>query len=314
MNKLRFELVDKIINDSELTSLEFDFLIQAAKRSDAYGSVRGLYYGEFANELNCHASSFYNLLDSLELRGYIHVQKNHNTDIDIFLLHNNFNNPFTDQIEYKNYINLGINLFWDSAFYEKRAGAKRLMLYLVKRVLAAGANDIKKLNSNRDYYSLNKLFFNRFTENREIAKMLGVQVRMIRDYYQELTDWLSFESGVNLGNKVSDVVTIKRKSALNGGDALRSNKETSKFKKHGDYPYHLHYIRTFCRRFKITGDNGDLEDVADLINQYQRKAVKVGKDIFNLVTSSIQLACDRQSIDGRTVHKILTNMLMPSAL
>ncbi|OJV65234.1 MAG: hypothetical protein BGO41_01340 [Clostridiales bacterium 38-18] len=309
MNKLTYKLADKMISDDKLTSFEFDFLVKASKRADEYGIIKGLYYNEFSKELNCHVSTYYNLLESLENRGYIRVQKNHNTDIDVVLLQNSFYSEDTDSVVYGSYINLGVNLFWDDEFYRTRVGAKRLMLWLLKRVLSAGANDRKKMKSSRDFYSLNKLFFNKFEETKEIVKLLKIQARMIKEYYHDLMKWVSYESKVNLGNTIKDVVTVKRKSALNGSDTLIADKKTFLYTKHGDFPYHLHYVKTFCRRFKVNGNREDFEDVAGLIGQYRNKASKLGKDIFNMVTNSIQMSCFNKPLDGRSVHQVLRNIL-----
>lgn len=291
MQKIKFSLVNRIINEN-ITSLEYDFLLYAAKVCDEKGSIKGLYYAELAKELHCCNAEFYLLRDNLTKKGFIKWEKKDGSDIDITLIDNNFIDD-NGQIIYKDYLNTNISILNDKAFLQLPVGAKKVALELLKRFSASQNN---------------KLWYSAFNLCKVFVKLIGVSYRTIKNYFKILKKWISVGYNVIANQKKYDIVTLL-KNAMTVPQMISTNKKKCKSQKaYPEFFAHKHFIKMFCRRFKIMNEEINLNDTAKLIQQYKGFAKEIGKNTYDIICKAILNTKDLM-LNSKNVHNSLRNIL-----
>lgn len=298
MQKMRYDLYNRIINDTSLSRLEIQFLFWLAMHQDERGYVTGVYYHEMSMQLSCSKSGFYLVRDSLTQKGYISWDKSCNADMDIKLYDNSF--FINGDLVYENYVDLNIEMFSSSEFYKCRAGAIKLAMYLIKRVEAAKAVTYANSFSSDSMESQNarKLWFNPGKYISVIKNILKVKIRSIKEYLEELKKWIGNADVFHEGNKYM-VITVLKKALVRPGKGKKSYPERKSY---------VHKIKTFCRRNSIETDDKNLKDTADLILQYKKIAGQAGLNITNLICKAIELA-GSSVLNSYNIHKTLRNLI-----
>lgn len=291
MQKIKFDLLNSIISDTSLTAKEIDFLIFLCKTNDNNGTCRGVYYKDIVSELLCSKDKFYKMLKGLSDKGYIIYKKNHSTDVDITIIGNNF--IVDGEPIYRDYMSLNYKVFYDNKFLKLKAGAKRLLLDLCKRTLSGQKN---------------KLWFIPYNEYKIYSEKLGVSKRVVKDYFNNIRNWVQVAHNIYSDGKEYDVITFLA-SALNSPQIITKEHGKSQSRKmYEEHSFYIHYIKTFCRRKKIKYNIENLYNTAVLIKQYINKAKENGKSIFNLITKAINTLHDN-ILNSISVHKIIKNFM-----
>lgn len=298
MRKIKAELYNQIINDKSLSRLELRLLFWLAAHQDEQGTVNGVYYSDIVEELHCSVSGFYLVRDNLTEKNYITWDKSDVADMDITLRGNNF--VVNGETIYENYIDTNIAIFKDEEFFNLKAGAIKLGMYFLKRVEAAGAvtmADSETGYSAKEAEQARKLWYNPFNMYKVLKKLIGVDVRSIKDYLKVLKPWIG-EGTVQKEGICFKVITVLKAGIL-------------KSKEKKAYPEREAYkqkIKMFCRRKGIGSDNRNLKDTADLIMQYRNIAARVGCNIMTLIAAAIDNTC-ASVLNSYNVHKSLRNII-----
>lgn len=301
MQKMKFDLYNRIMYDNTLTRNELHFLFWLAAHQDITGLVTGVYYADMAKELNLSTSGFYYVRDSLEQKSYITWEKNFQTDMDIQLHGNSF--LVDGEAVYKNYVDLNIAIFTDKHFFNCKAGAIRLAMYLIKRVESAEAVTM----ANSPVYSgavaekVRKLWFSPIKLFKVLKSLLKVDVRLIKEYFKELKEWIG-NADIQKNGIVYSVITVLKESLVRPG-----NQKTKSYAERKSY---IQKVKTFCRRMKIPISDTDrnLTDTADLIRQYQKLAKEAGCNIYTLLYTSMERTCTGV-LNSYNVHKALRDLI-----
>lgn len=297
MRKIKAELYNNMISDKSLSRLELRLLFWLAAHQDEQGAVTGIYYTDIAEELHCSVSGFYLVRDNLVKKHYITWDKSDMADMDIRLLGNSF--VVNGETIYEDYIDTDIAVFKDETFFKLKAGAIRLGMYFLKRVEAAGAvtmaNALAAMGKEAEY--ARKLWYNPLNLYKVLKKLLGVDVRSIKEYMNVLKPWIG-EGTVQKEGIHYKVVTVLKAGIL-------------KSKEKKAYPEKEAYkqkIKMFCRRKGIDSDRKNLVDTADLIMQYRNIAARAGCNILTLIATAIDNTCT-SILNSYNVHKSLRNLI-----
>ena len=301
MQKMKFDLYNRIMNDNTLTRNELHFLFWLAAHQDVTGLVTGVYYADMAKQLNLSISGFYYVRDSLEQKSYLTWEKNFQADMDIRLQGNSF--LVDGEAVYKDYVDLNIAMFTGKQFFYCKAGAIRLAMYLVKRVEAAEAVTMANspLYSGAEAEKARKLWFHPMKKLKVLKSILGVDIRSIKEYFKELKEWIG-NAEIQMEGIVYSVITVLKESLL--------RPQNQKTKSYAERKSYIQKVKTFCRRMKIpiTDTDRNLTDTADLIRQYQKLAKEAGCNIYTLLYMSMERTCTG-GLNSYNVHKALRDLI-----
>ena len=301
MQKMKFDLYNRIMNDNTLTRNELHFLFWLAAHQDVTGLVTGVYYADMAKQLNLSISGFYYVRDSLEQKSYLTWEKNFQADMDIRLQGNSF--LVDGEAVYKDYVDLNIAMFTGKQFFYCKAGAIRLAMYLVKRVEAAEAVTMANspLYSGAEAEKARKLWFHPMKKLKVLKSILGVDIRSIKEYFKELKEWIG-NAEIQMEGIVYCVITVLKESLL--------RPQNQKTKSYAERKSYIQKVKTFCRRMKIpiTDTDRNLTDTADLIRQYQKLAKEAGCNIYTLLYMSMERTCTGV-LNSYNVHKALRDLI-----
>ncbi len=300
MQKMKFDLYNRIMNDNTLTRNELHFLFWLAAHQDVNGLVTGVYYADMAKELNLSISGFYYVRDSLEQKSYITWEKNFQADMDIQLHDNSF--LVDGEAVYKEYVDLNIAMFTNLHFFHCKAGAIRLAMYLVKRVEAAEAVTMANspVYSGAEAEKTRKLWFHPMKQLKVLKSILKVDIRSIKEYFEELKVWIG-NAKIQKDGIVYSVITVLKESLLRPQNQKKSYAERKSY---------IQKVKTFCRRMKIPISDTDrnLTDTADLIRQYQKLSKEAGCNIYTLLYTSMERTCIG-ALNSYNVHKALRDLI-----
>ncbi len=301
MQKMKFDLYNRIINDNTLTRNELHFLFWLAAHQDTSGLVTGVYYADMAKDLNVSISGFYFVRDSLVQKGYITWDKNFQADMDIQLSGNSF--LVDGEAVYKNYVDLNITMFTNNHFFACKAGAIRLAMYLVKRVEAAEAVTMANspVYSGAEAEKARKLWFHPMKQFKVLKSILRVDIRSIKEYFKELKEWIG-NADIQKDGIVYSVITVLKESLI--------RPENQKTKVYAERKSYIQKVKVYCRRMGIFTSDTDrnLTDTADLIRQYQNLAKEAGCNILTLLYTSIERVCT-ETLNSYNVHKALRDLI-----
>lgn len=283
MNKLKYGLIRRIYDDTSLTNDELNMLIWLAKRTDDFGCVNGMYYKEISKELSVCHSQFYNIINSLQEKGYIKKSKDCHKDMNILMEENMFIVPdeqCNPVAEYKDYLNLNMSIFEDKEFYSLKVYAKKLLLALIVKAV----NDRARRNKSggRTYA---KIFHVPANLYHIYADKLHVTVRMIKSYFKDISKWISIYNDREFTS--AEIISIKEKAISKPDISVKEKGKTIIKKKTDRFDSDLSFIKMLCRRKNIESDEESLTDAAMLLSQYQNRAKETGQNIRSIAERTI---------------------------
>lgn len=308
MNKIKYDLIHRIYDDTTLTSDELNMIIYLAKNGDDLGSVRGIYYKEYARELRVSHAQFYNILNSLEEKGYIIKEKNYREDIDVCLTKNIFVVPGEDYepvAEYRDYLNLNMKLFEDAEFYELRVYAKKLLLaLLVKAVNDKARRQKVGIPAGKTY---SKVFHVPLRQYDIYAEKLHITKRMAKSYFREIKKWVSTYNDSLYTD--TDIITVQENAVGKPEISVSERGKTAVRKKTDRFDSDLTFIKMLCRRHRVESDDTGLTDAAQLVSQYDNGARKIGQNIRSIAERAVKAAGGTLSAAGlnRYINSYIAN-------
>lgn len=298
MQKMKYRLYNKIIEDNTLSRLEIKLIFWLAARQDETGKVSGVYFQTIADDLKCSISGFYLTRDSLVKKGYIEWDKSYAGDMDI-ILHDNCFISQTGEIQYRDYVDLHIAIFNDSKFFNCKAGAIRTAMYFIKRVEAQKAVTLTNSPSavSKEAEKARKLWFNPLKCIQVLKKILNVTSRMVKEYIKDISEWVGSADVLNDGT-IYTVITVLAKSLVH---PVAKNSYPEK-------KAYLQKIKMYIRRKKIDSTDKNATDTADLIYQYRRIANQGSLNITDILYTAINNTCS-SVLNSINVHKSLRNLI-----
>lgn len=246
--KIKYSLIEKLIG---LTQAEMDLLLYAARYQDTTGEVEGLYYGAAMQATGMCKQSFYNALAGLARKGIIRIREHTRTDYNVTILHNSFENG-----DYRNYVNLNRKIFRAKAFRDLKANEKWLFLEFLKNTHGAAGSVAMRVKTLYDKYT----------------GMLGVKRKVVTGYLHSLKKFFS------IGIKNGKYYINYKKSVCEPKWEVSENRQ-----------YLMQRVSVIYRRNRIKEPtDADLEDGADLLQQFKDRAAIAGCRIYDLFEAAVQ--------------------------
>lgn len=294
---------------SNLSNLEQLILLELAFRSDETGEVQGIYYKDIICSVGCSAAQFYNILKSLENKDFITCDKSsYHGDWDILVLQNDFSaDEHNDAHKYEKFSNLNMELFERAEFKALRAGARRLLVYVVFRVLK---QKYREENNGTEENRKNHLRYTpKINKYKTMAKEIGITPRACREYANELVKagFISIGNKISMNEKKYDVITLLASALKTPNVEVTSRGKATLQKRNHLHKHLMHYVQTICRRSKITANLINLVDTAMLMLQYRVAAARQHKDIYNIIKNAIKSMSEELS--SKTVHCVIRELL-----
>ena len=149
--KLKIKNLNKIIQD--LSGRELDFYLYLIKRQNAIGRTDGVYYQDVMDALHMPKSTFYSILQELQLKGYISLcDLDRGAGFNIYVL----DNKFLDTSDYKEgYVNINLDFILSKEFILLNVNLKKFFLRLLS--LQANEKQVKLLKDTLKRYKVHKL-------------------------------------------------------------------------------------------------------------------------------------------------------------
>lgn len=299
MLKIKDTLIKKIYS-SNLTKYELVALIEFIKISDEEG-IAYVYYKEMVKNIGCKTATFYNVVNSLQEKGFIECCKNneYKSEMIIGINNNNFKNNYNCYVDMRNVF------ICDNIFHDLTAGEIRLMLYFLFRIYKQKySNDIKSI-----YHDKNKLWYN--ASYSSIANRLKITKRMVKKHIKGLLSKKIIcvkEKKDKIENKY-DIITVLQ-NIMNAPERTVTQKgKRIKEKIKSMQLHYVNYVQNVCRRNKINiMDSINLNDTAMLMTQYLNISKKKEKNIYRVIDTAIKnLKTD--ILDSKVLHYIIKNLI-----
>ena len=303
MNKLKYDLIRKIYDDTSLTSDELNMILWIAKNADDFGTVTGMYYKEIAKELSICHSQFYNIISSLEKKGYIKKTKDYSTDMNITMEENMFIVPDEQgnpMVEYRDYLNLNMSIFSDNEFYSLKVCAKKLLLAIIVKTVNDRAR--RKRNGGKTYAKIFHVPINMF---KIYADKLHVTIRMIKCYFKDISKWISIYNDNEY--TATEIISVQEKVIKKPEILVKEKGKTTIRKKTDRFDSDLAFVKMLCRRRNIESDDESITDAAMLLSQYQNRAKEIGQNIRSIVERTISSIGSMLSASG--LNKYISNYI-----
>lgn len=286
MNKIKYSLIHRIYDDISLTSDELNMIIYLAKNADDFGEVQGIYYKTAAKELSVCHSQFYNVINSLQEKGYIVKSKEFTSDINIIMPENAYIEPDdagNPVPAYANYLNLNMEIFEDKRFYELKVYAKKLLLAL----LVKAVNDKAGRKKRGIQATYTKIFHVSARKYKVYADKLHVSLRMIKQYFKDISEWISCYNDSVYTN--AEIITVKAEAVKKPTIYVTENGKVTARRKHDGFDSDRTYVQMLCRRRNTDDDyeERELSDAAMLLQQYRKKAEGIGQNIRSIVERAL---------------------------
>ena len=303
MNKLKYDLIRKIYDDTSLTSDELNMILWLAKNADDFGTVTGMYYKEVSKELSVCHSQFYNIISSLQKKGYIKKSKDYSTDMNITLEENMFivsddrGNPVT---EYRDYLNMNMSIFEDSDFYSLKACAKKLLLAIIVKTVNDRAR--RKKNGGKTYA---KIFHVPIKMFKIYADKLHITIRMVKSYFKDISKWIIIYNDNEYTS--AEIISIKENAIKKPEIFIKEKGKTVIKKKTDRFDSDMTFIKMLCRRRNMESDEESLTDAAMLLSQYQNRAKEIGQNIRSIIERTISSIGSTLSAAG--LNKYISNYI-----
>lgn len=148
---LKIKNLNKIISD--LSGRELDFYLYLIKRQNAIGKTDGVYYRDVMETLHMPRSTFYSILDELQVKGYIYLcDLNEGVGFNIYVI----DNKFLDKSDYKEgYVNINLDFILSEEFILLNVNLKKFFLRLLS--LQANRKSVKLLKDTLKGYKVNRM-------------------------------------------------------------------------------------------------------------------------------------------------------------
>lgn len=309
MNKIKYSLIRRIYDDTSLTSDELNMLIYLSRNADDFGTVCGVYYKAVAKELSISHSQFYNVVNSLQDKGYIVREKEYSADMNITMPENTFIEPDETGaavVAYKDYLNLNMAIFSDEAFYDLKVCAKKLLLALIVKAVNDKARRIKSGMTLKTY---SKVFHIPMRHYSIYADKLHVSIRMIKQYFNEIKKWIStYNDSVYTE---TEIITVKAEALMKPTIFVTEKGKVTARKKNDSFDSDLTYVKMLCRRQKVDNDETGLSDAALLLQQYRKRADNLGQNIRTIMERAISAIGNTLSAAG--LNKYISNYICNSS-
>ena len=304
MNKITKSFFNQLL-DSDLTKIEFNVLINLLQKVNEDGVCVGVYYKDIMTEIKCCQSHFYQVLSSLENKGFIILQHNKSTgDINI-QIDNKFQKDSDGNIIYTDYIDINYSVFYDGFFYDLRVGAKKIFLHLFYRSISK--QHLTRLKDAKD--STHRFLPNQFIKT--YMDKFNLSKRMVKSYLNELSKYISVKNNSKQNNKNYEYVIMSKQVFKKQYIFVTNKSKTRREVAYGSFNFHKNLIKTVCRRSKIACNNMNLSDTAVLIMQYADRAKELGKNSIKVVVDCIYKT-HASSLEPKLVHSLVTSILPPS--
>lgn len=220
MRKLKAEIIDKLIA-VRATSAEIDFVIWLSHYQNDAGLVRGVHYKDVCKELQMAPQTFYNVKESLQRKGIIEVQKDasfYAGDWNIRILDNDFSGELRPGKSLPNYLNTGLDVFYNQEFYLLKA-AEKLMTMLYIKISGVGSPN---------YHVGTEHFYEKYT------RLFGVQKRTLQNYLTGIRRFFA----IGIKNREYWISPLRRKVKKENAPTDRSERVKQA-------------CRSICRRFRL---------------------------------------------------------------
>ncbi len=256
-----------------------------------------VYYKDIIETVGCSDAQFYNALNALESFELIKKVKNDNykNEIKISFIGNNF-----VKNGYNNYVDTN-NIFFTNRMYASlKAGEIRTFLYFLFRIYKQKYKENNKKN---------KLYYGDSYD--KVSGQLGVTIRMVKEYCKALKDkgYICVgEKKVDSRNKKYDVITINKEFIKPACVTIMEKGKPTETKQKAMFMSSCHFIKNLCRRNKKSYDTDNLCNATILINQYQNKAEKSSKNIYEVMINAIKSISD-DYLDSKTLHSIVKSLI-----
>lgn len=275
MQRLRNSIIKKMF-EKKLTGTQVSFLLYISRVQDINGVSCGIYYKDTCKELGISYQQFYNLLKSLEEKGFITWEKASRYDYDIRIIDNDWEGQ-----PHKGYVNTNKKLFFNRAFLKLKGAEKLLAMEFQKFI---------EINACSFHMGVRNLY-------DKYGKLLGVTKRVVRGYLRTLKRFFS------IGIKNGQYYISLRKEYQGRRDGEQETEEGI---------LNENKVKTYCRRRRIKRQTEkDFFDVGRLSVQYRSEADRYGLEIFRILE-----ACIEESVGGaerilnpRSVHALLRQKL-----
>ncbi|MGN0141516.1 MAG: hypothetical protein ACI4AD_04760 [Roseburia sp.] len=280
MQKLKNSIVDRMIAE-QLTNKEIDFMLYLSRYQDESGKVCGVHYKALCEDMNMSYQEFYNVKESLQEKGFIRCVKANRIDHDITIINNEEQSCIRE-----GYINTNHNIFREKEFYQLKAGAKLLAMFLMK---------VTRLGKGHFEIGVRKFY----DEEDGYQKKFGVTVRVLRSYLMQLK--MFFSIGIKAGKYY-----VTPKKVL-----YRKDGEKSESRRLAEYN-----TEVILRRARIkTASQTERKDTADLFKQYGKRMAQVKADALSTVAWAIDQSLailnagktkkEIRKLSPKLIHKIL---------
>ena len=270
--KISSTIINRLINDTSISSKEIDVLLWISLRQNQFGLVNSVKYYDICNDINISHQEFYNSIYNLVACKYITVisrSRKYGWDIKIL------NNIFLDEDDDKQrYLTVNRKFLYEESFLRLRSNEKKLILKIL----------IEKNPS--------KKFFLNFETIKKWIRIDNSQ--LIKSYIRSLNKFFSLHISKN--NKTKSVTIIINETPLVNLDY--SDKSQIKY-------HYLYKVYSICRNMKIKNrSEKNLLDVVILIQQYVKYIPLTS--IWNTIINSFE---EKNSIEPKYINILLQSRL-----
>lgn len=294
MKKIKDELIKKIYK-ADLSQDELLFLIYINQVNNN-NSVANIHYKDVSSILYCSISHFYNIISSLEFKGFIKISKcsECKQEITVVVLNNNFNT----KSKFKNYLDLNSKIFDIELLNKLKAGSIRCLLYFIFR--------INKQRSRVSKDDFNELIYR---DTKSICKELNITERMLKVYIKELIKEkiLNVSIKKDKNNKSFKLIKIDRFLFLKPLIEIAEKSKIVSREENSAHRYYLNIIKNYCRRKKLKYNDFNLHNTAILMNQYYQIATDRKKDILTIIRNVFNNL--KEELNSISVHTIIKHLL-----
>lgn len=294
MKKLKDELIKKLYKQN-MAQDELLFLLHIFQICNKNG-VANIYYKDISNDIYCSVPNFYRVISNLSNKGLITIKKcsEYKQEITVSVLDNNFNT----KSKIRNYIDLNSKVFDIEILKNFRAGAIRLLLYLIFRVCKQ-----KGTIKNDSFNSL------KYRNIEAICLEMGITKRMLFQYFKDLekANILNISLKTDKNNKVFKLISINSSLLEKPTIEVTEKSKTVTVQENSAHRYYTNIVKNLCRRKQISYDTRNLNDTAILMNQYWQIAVSKKKDILDIIRNVFNNITNQ--LNSIVVHKIIKALI-----
>lgn len=315
MQKIRDEIVKKMYRLDTKSKYTLIIMLELISIASEQGEVE-IYYKDIVDKIGCTISTFYEVIKSLSDLNFIEIKKaDFKSDIHVKII----NNDFTSEKGYKNYIDTNSVFFADKKYKELGAGAIKTYLFLMYRVLKAGAKSTHGEENVRK--EKNKLKYNESTSYAKIAIQLCLcplntnankvpkkDTRAVKKYINQLIKHKLIAYGTALKEDKNTYITVEKWALATPTVELTEKGKVKAVASKPLFTHWKHLVGTICRRNKKIFDEQNLCDTAILINQYENKAKEQNRDIYKMIANAIAYF-ENEMLDSKAVHAIIKKMV-----